>query len=911
MSEQKYECENVKREEFDYPHYKINDQFIEQTAGGNEELRTTCFKKSKPIRKSLRWLTERTLLKQFTPAAAVVDELGQIQFIHGQTGMFLEPVQGYYGINNVLKMTRPGIRLELTRALKEAVAEQKIVYTPGLSVQTFGGHFLVNLTVGPLENYSKKPSLYIIIFENGINSCSQNSANCNERYPINLDEKTRMQVNKDEYKDILKLERTISLKAKELSEIENEIQLNNEIFEMSKSELQILNEVLEKAKNDIELNEKLFEISTENLKTINEKLVSDRNEWQNDQILLEKTKEELHVVQEALLQNKAKFEKNDYLLTEASEELHRIEEKLALGKYELEDKENLLMVTTEKLHKVNEKLAHAKNELEEKYNHLKVVSEELYSVQEKLQIDKYELEHNDHLLEVTNKEIQNLNEKLAIGNSELKNNDHQLIRGKEELALINDKLITLKNQLENHGQNLEAAKDEFAGVNEKVALSRNELRINDNLLEILKNEIETVKTELANVRVELEKENDLPELLKQKLESIKSELDVLKQELKDTNNELLNANDELKRTNQEVENAKLLLSSLNKDMSVAPLRTREDNLNDKVYSLFDDEDTIRDNSPNLFIDDEIAIEKVHSLFKDSVQSIENNENNNAKDELELTKMQNDNNSIKLPGINTMQFQFRDKYENQEEITNQTALKSNSIELEALHAVDENNKYKFVTAQETINTDDLLNAEQEQFKYRLLNNDDRSNATVDAISEIDQEISSDWKTMTLQEWFLMLAKIEEDGAELYEKFSEHTTGKLKSVIFGFAQEELKHKKLMIDLSSDNKFMDTQINTTVAVLSQQQADYVAENRTNINFTSAKDFMQFALQLEKNYIEVYKRQLEIFEVDSKDYKRFKNVIEESRKHMVFIVNILNDLKQSEYSEQIMTMRKVGVQD
>lgn len=937
MSELKKECENVKREEFNYSRYKVNDQFIELMTEWKDEFQTTGFKISKPVRKSLRWLTERTLLKQFAPAAVVVNELGHIQFIHGQTGMFLEPVPGYHGISNVLKMTRPGIRRELATALKEAVAQQRIVYTPELSIQTYGGHLLVNLTVGPLENYAQEPALYIIIFENGTKEQSKRTPSGNERYPINLDEKSNIQVNKDEYKDMLKLERTICSKSKQLSEIESELEIHNEMFEISKNELQALSEILDKAKNDIEMNEKLIEISKENLKTVNEKLVSDRSEWKNNQILLEtsstelqsvyeklalsKTElenenhflkianEELHKVQEKLAFDRSELERKDHLIVTANEELRITEEKLAFGKSELEQKDHLLLIANEELQKVNEKLKLGERELTDKNNRMKTVAEELQRVQDKLQFDKSELGHSDHLLEVANNELQRVNEKLLLGQSELENNDYRLKKGKEELELTNEKLILLKSELASQEQLLEAVKDEFNTVNEKVGLSRNELRINDNLLEILKNEIESVKTELDSVRTELEKENDLPKLLKKQLESIKGELELLKIELKDTNDELFSANDQLQRTNEEIENSKLILSSLNKELPTTPSKIKENCFSDKVKSLYNDDENLNDEEHTLFSNKENAIEKVHSLFNDQEYSIENSSNTrNIVDKPVLTKSQNDDNSIKLPGINTMQFYFRDKYENEPPQINETDKINANNEVESLRSDGKNNLYKFTLSDDSINSSELIVTDVDQLNQNVLI--DEAVPTIG--SYVNEEVNNKEKIiMTLQEWFLMLAKIEEDGAELYKKFSEFSSGKLKSVILGFAQEEFKHKRLMIDLSSNYQFNGIQLNETVAMLSQQQADYVANNCVNINLSSEKEFLQFALQLEKNYIEIYKRQLDIFDLDSNEYKRFKIVIEESRKHMVFIVNILNDLKQTEYSEQIMTMRRVGVQD
>lgn len=61
-------------------------------------------KTSGPANLSLRELTERTLLHCLDPACALVNSIGDILYLHGRTGMYLEPTPGEAGINNILKI---------------------------------------------------------------------------------------------------------------------------------------------------------------------------------------------------------------------------------------------------------------------------------------------------------------------------------------------------------------------------------------------------------------------------------------------------------------------------------------------------------------------------------------------------------------------------------------------------------------------------------------------------------------------------------------------------------------------------------------------------------------------------------------------------------------------------------------
>ena len=82
----------------------------------------------------LRELTERALLQQYAPAGALVNERGDILYLHGRTGQYLEPAPGEAGMN-ILKMAREGLRRELTTALHKAVAHQGAGAPPGAAGQ--------------------------------------------------------------------------------------------------------------------------------------------------------------------------------------------------------------------------------------------------------------------------------------------------------------------------------------------------------------------------------------------------------------------------------------------------------------------------------------------------------------------------------------------------------------------------------------------------------------------------------------------------------------------------------------------------------------------------------------------------------------------------------------------------------
>ena len=119
--------------------------------------------------KSLRETTEQALLSQVIAAGALVNAHGDILYLHGRTGMFLEPSPGEAGISNILNMAREGLRRALTSGLHKAVGTRDTVVHPGLRVKTNGHFTTVNLTIRPVTSSpgasSEAPHFLVILEE--------------------------------------------------------------------------------------------------------------------------------------------------------------------------------------------------------------------------------------------------------------------------------------------------------------------------------------------------------------------------------------------------------------------------------------------------------------------------------------------------------------------------------------------------------------------------------------------------------------------------------------------------------------------------------------------------------------------------------------------------------------------------
>jgi two-component system CheB/CheR fusion protein len=74
----------------------------------------------------LRGLVEAALLAEYAVSAALINELGDVLYLHGRTGQYLEPAPGEASFN-ILTMAREGLRRELTTALRQATTRKAVV----------------------------------------------------------------------------------------------------------------------------------------------------------------------------------------------------------------------------------------------------------------------------------------------------------------------------------------------------------------------------------------------------------------------------------------------------------------------------------------------------------------------------------------------------------------------------------------------------------------------------------------------------------------------------------------------------------------------------------------------------------------------------------------------------------------
>ncbi|MDQ5908568.1 MAG: two-component system, chemotaxis family, CheB/CheR fusion protein [Pseudomonadota bacterium] len=222
---------------------------------------------------SLRELTEQALLQQIAPAAALVNSAGNLLYLHGRTGRYLEPAPGEVGISNILKMARDGLRQDLATALHRVVETRKIVRCPNLRVNTNGDFTTVHLTLLPVESTGSATPLYLVILDEAIPAPPEPALPNAASSPEPTDAETciaalRQELrNKDEHiqathEELATANEELRSANEEMQSVNEELQSTNEELETSKEELQSVNEEL--ATVNAELQTKVVDLSRTN-----------------------------------------------------------------------------------------------------------------------------------------------------------------------------------------------------------------------------------------------------------------------------------------------------------------------------------------------------------------------------------------------------------------------------------------------------------------------------------------------------------------------------------------------------------------------------------------------------------------------------------------------------------------------
>lgn len=214
-----------------------------------------------PPTANLQALADQLLLQRFSPPAVLVNELGDILYISGHTGRYLEPAAGKANWN-VHVMARPSIRAQLGVALQRAVKERTTVEVRDLRIDGSDTHEL-QITVEAINDPPALKGIVIVVFREvatrpPVKSRRKKGAGAND--PELAAKLARSEAELKALRDAMRAsEEERQAAIEELQSTNEELQSANEELTTSKEESQSMNEELQTV--NVELQSKLDDLA--------------------------------------------------------------------------------------------------------------------------------------------------------------------------------------------------------------------------------------------------------------------------------------------------------------------------------------------------------------------------------------------------------------------------------------------------------------------------------------------------------------------------------------------------------------------------------------------------------------------------------------------------------------------------
>jgi len=239
-----------------------------------------------PRKLPLREMTEQALLQQVVQAGALVNAGGDILYLHGRTGMYLEPAPGESGTSNILSMAREGLRRDLTTTLHKAAQTRDIALCPGVRVKTNGDFITVNLIVRPVAiapSATPEPPLYLVILDPAREPMAGDKLSLPDAHSGKPSSEESASVDADDR--IAALKQELRTKEEYLQSTTEELETSNEELKSSNEEMQSVNEELQSTNEELETSKEELQSVNEELATVNAELqtkVADLSRANND-----------------------------------------------------------------------------------------------------------------------------------------------------------------------------------------------------------------------------------------------------------------------------------------------------------------------------------------------------------------------------------------------------------------------------------------------------------------------------------------------------------------------------------------------------------------------------------------------------------------------------------------------------
>ena len=195
----------------------------------------------------------QVLLQVYAPAAVVLNGDGDIVYISGHTGKYLEPAAGKANWN-IFAMAREGLRTPLAGALKKAATSNAPLHLHSLKVSTPGGVQNVDVTVQAFHDPPLRGMTMIVFRDLGPGGSGRGRRRDKGKTPApHVAELQQYRAEIESLREEARASREeLQSSNEELQSTNEELQSTNEELNISKEEMQSMNEELQTINTELQ-----------------------------------------------------------------------------------------------------------------------------------------------------------------------------------------------------------------------------------------------------------------------------------------------------------------------------------------------------------------------------------------------------------------------------------------------------------------------------------------------------------------------------------------------------------------------------------------------------------------------------------------------------------------------------------
>ncbi len=227
-------------------------------------------KQLKPV-ENIQTLADQLLLQRFAPASVLINPEGDILYITGRTGKYLEPAAGKANMN-IYAMVREGLSNLLPGAIRKAKQNYDPLILHNIKIGTNGGSQIVTVTIQHIEKPETIKGTIMIVFADVNVSPKPGNIKLKQGKHSATSREQNLEIDLQRYSEELQSTR------EEMQTSQEELKSTNEELQSSNEELQSTNEELTTSKEEMQsLNEELQTVNIEMQTKISDYLLANND----------------------------------------------------------------------------------------------------------------------------------------------------------------------------------------------------------------------------------------------------------------------------------------------------------------------------------------------------------------------------------------------------------------------------------------------------------------------------------------------------------------------------------------------------------------------------------------------------------------------------------------------------------